>query len=191
MTFELPAQGSWTAGDMAVLPEELRYELIDGWVDIQDRAPLSSLAGLAVMGALKAGCPSDLRVVARHQVLPADRAAPAVAVLDEAGVLLAVDVVQPGWTFADMLDRSRLLATAGVSHYWVVESIRWRGLVLTALGAAGDGGFRVLSSTGEVFTAQLPYPVAVDLPAMSTGWPAASAFSVRRAGGPFSVVSSI
>ena len=177
MNFELPAQGHWTVDDLRILPDEFRYELIDGWIDVQDRAPLSALAGLAVMGALKSACPPDLRVFPRRPVAPGSDPAPDVVVLDAAGPLLAVDVVQPDWSFAEMLTRTRVFAESGLPHYWVIESMEWRGLSLTAFVSTDEGGYRVLASTGNVFTTQVPYRVTVDLPAMSTRWPAVFEYS--------------
>lgn len=171
MTFEVPAQGHWTVDDMAILPEDFRYELIDGVIEFQDRAPLAWLAGVAVMGALKAGCPAGLRVVPWAPILPAP---PTVAVMDAGEAVLAVDVVPPHWSFLDLHTRTRLFAALGVPHYWVVEPMGRREPVLTVFGDPDDDGYIAESSTRDVFTAQIPFPVMIDLPSMATRWPVVS-----------------
>ncbi|SDT77674.1 Uma2 family endonuclease [Actinoplanes derwentensis] len=173
MTFELPAQGRWTVDDMAILPEKFRYALIDGVVDLQDRAPLAGLAGAAVMGALKIDCPPALRVIPRAPLLPAP---PTVAVLGAAGPVLVADVVQPQWTFIDLHTRIRLLGALGVPRYWVIEPMGWHELALTVFGTPDEEGYVVESSTRDVFTTEVPYPVTIDLPAMAMRWPAVREF---------------
>ncbi|HWS35990.1 MAG TPA: hypothetical protein VN408_25035 [Actinoplanes sp.] len=173
MTFTLPAQGRWTAADMAILPADFRYDLTGGTVHLRDRAPLAWLAGLAVMGALKVDCPPALRVVPWAPLLPA---APTVGVLAAAGPVLAVDVVQPTWTFVDLHTRIRLLAGLGVPRYWVVEPLGWRELALTVFGSPGRDGYVLESSARGLFHTRVPYPVTLDLAGMATRWPAVSGF---------------
>ncbi|GAA1631079.1 Uma2 family endonuclease [Actinoplanes couchii] len=173
MTFVLPAQGRWTVDDMAILPAGFRYELTDGTVELRDRAPLASLAGVAVMGALKVDCPPALRVVPRAPLLPAP---PTVTVLGEAGPVLVADVAQPEWTFIDLHTRIRLLAALGVPRYWVVEPMGWHELALTVFGTPDEEGYVLEASARGVFTTDVPYPVTLDLPAMATRWPAVREF---------------
>lgn len=171
MTFEVPAQGRWTVDDMAILPEGFRYELIDGVIDFQDQAPIAQLAGVGVMGALKVDCPGGLRVVPWPPILPKP---PTVAVSDADGARLVVDVVQPDWSFIDLHTRIRLFAALGIPRYWVVEPMGWRELVLTVFGSSDDDGYAIESATRDVFTADVPYPVTIDLPAMAASWLAVS-----------------
>ncbi|WP_430783938.1 hypothetical protein [Actinoplanes sp. G11-F43] len=173
MTFEVPAQGRWTVDDMAIFPEKFRYELVDGVIDFQDRAPLTWLAGVAVMGALKDGCPPGLRVVPWAPILPAP---PTIAVLGGDGAVLVVDVVQADWSFIDLHARTRLFAALRVPQYWAVEPMGWRELVLTVFGGPDDDGYVVESSTRDVFRTDDPYPVTVDLPSMARRWPVVSEF---------------
>ena len=48
--YVLPSGGDWTVDDLDVLPFEFRYELIDGWLDLQQRGNLSQLGGAALFG---------------------------------------------------------------------------------------------------------------------------------------------
>ncbi|WP_250001746.1 Uma2 family endonuclease [Actinoplanes sp. M2I2] len=162
--------------DLSILPDECRYELIEGRLDVWDRAPLTDLAGLALMAALKESAPQGFEVLSRPSLWPeaADMPAPALAVAGPGGdgdVRLVIDVVQPGWLFADLLKRSRACADRDVSAYWVFESAPGVGAALTVFRRAGDGAFVAERSTRGVFAVNDPFPVTVDLPRLSDRWP--------------------
>jgi hypothetical protein len=136
---------------------------------------LSELAGLALMAALKLGCPPGFRVLPRFDLRPDGGLPPADMVVvgpdGDDDIRLVVDVVRPDWLFADMLARTETYSAIGASTYWVFEPAEWIGAALTVFSAGADGGFEFGMSTRDVFVAEVPYSVTVDLPALSNGWP--------------------
>ena len=174
--FTLPSEVDWTVDELAILPDECRYGLIDGRLDLWDRAPLLELAGLALMAALKVSCPPEFRVRPRVPLWPDNDRLPApdVVVLGPGGdgdIRLVVDVVRPGWLFADMLARTKRYSALSVPIYWVFEPAEWVGVTMTVFRPSAEGGFEVERSASDLFTVDSPYPVTVDLPALSDRWP--------------------
>ena len=188
--FELPPDLDLTTDDLVILPDEYRCELMDGELFLQQRAPLLDLAPLALFAALRVCCPPELRVEARLPLLmggnriltpdvvvrvpehtvPGDRWSELRPRPCEE-VALVVDVVRPDWGFADVFAQAQAYSTAKVPQYWLLEIDEWAGAGLTVLRPTGRGGFDVEPSTREPFATDLPFPVTVDLPALSTRWP--------------------
>jgi hypothetical protein len=54
-----------------------------------------------------------------------------------------------------------------VAHYWVIDALDRSGLVLTEFGPGENGSYEILGSTDKVFTTEAPYPVTIDLPALT------------------------
>jgi Uma2 family endonuclease len=132
------------------------------------------LAGIAA--ALRARCPPRYGVgvertlrVDRHAELRADVVAvkaeqdgqESVAVED---VVLAVEILSPDWTFGDTYARTRIYMAAGVPNYWVIdptgEQISLTEILPAPHGAPGR-------HTCEVFATDRPWPVTLDLPALT------------------------
>lgn len=80
---------------------------------------------------------------------------------------LAVEIVSPTSHFRDMHAKTKVYAAAGVGAYWVVDPTFDHGVVLTEfrLGAAGD--YDIVVSTSQIFETDVPYPVKIDLPALT------------------------
>ncbi|WP_030436096.1 Uma2 family endonuclease [Actinoplanes subtropicus] len=176
--YVLPCGGDWTVDDLDVLPFEFRYELIDGWLDLPQRGNLSQLGGAALLGSLKERQPEGYRLVPRMPLWSDEEDVPwpDIVVLGPGGdgdVVLVVDVVDPYLLFADMLDRVARLSAMGVPAYWVFEdgSESCLGGGLSEFRRAVGSGFETVTRTREVFTTEVPYPVTVDLPAISNWWP--------------------
>jgi len=74
--------------------------------------------------------------------------------------------------------KAKLFAATGVKHYWVVDPTFQGGVVLTEFGVAEGGHYEIVTSTNKVFTTDLPFPITVDVPALS-----AIRDDYRRAGG--------
>ena len=72
-----------------------------------------------------------------------------------------------------MLDRVARYSAMGVPACWVFEvgAEDWMGGGLSEFRRAPGGGFETVTRTREVFTTEVPYPVTVDLPAISKWWP--------------------
>ena len=58
-----------------------------------------------------------------------------------------------------------------VPIYWVFEPAEWVGVTMTVFRPSAEGGFEVERSASDLFTVDSPYPVTVDLPALSDRWP--------------------
>jgi hypothetical protein len=183
--FILPAQVDWTIDELSILPDEFRYELVDGRLDIQQRAPLVQLAALGLMATLKDACPAGFRVEARPFGWWEGPPVPDIVVRGPGGadgVVLAVDVAEPGRNYADMLARTRAREVAAVPIHWVVEVEVWRGARLTVFRRSPDGRLLARLTTHEVFAAQSPFHVMVDLPSMSARWPVTFEYEERSPG---------
>src|ERR687889_174426 len=59
----LPDRQDWTVDDLASLPKDLRYELIDGWLLLPSPTALHQDIGVRVLMALEVACPPDLMPV--------------------------------------------------------------------------------------------------------------------------------
>lgn len=59
----LPDKQDWTVDDLASLPKDLRYELIDGRLILPSPTAIHQDIGVRVLMALEANCPPDLMVV--------------------------------------------------------------------------------------------------------------------------------
>src|SRR3569833_2157474 len=103
--YTLPLETDWTVDDLTILPDECRYELIDGRLDLRHRDSLGRLGGLALLAELKAACPTGLRVKSRDSSGgDLRRPVPDIAVLDaDDSALLVVDVMHEGRHLAEMV----------------------------------------------------------------------------------------
>src|SRR5579885_1228162 len=136
------AKAEWTVDMLDALPDDgNRYELIDGELFV---TPAPSTVHQVVVGTLYARLRAHLRPssVARAVISPADvrrddrkknrvqpdvfvvalrdKAWPA-AVFDLGDLLLAVEVVSPGYARYDFQTKRELYLASGVPEYWVVD----------------------------------------------------------------------
>ena len=81
--------------------------------------------------------------------------------------VLAVEVVSPDSHFRDMYAKARVYAAAGVANYWVVDPMFPSGMVLTEFRPGPTGQYEIVRSTDKVFETDTPYPVTIDLPALT------------------------
>jgi Uma2 family endonuclease len=179
----LPERTEWTVDDLADLPEDLPYELIDGRLVVPSPTALHQDLCVELVLALRVNCPSEylvsidlsMRIDRRNEPRPdvvairrehADRSPVPVD-----GALLAVEVLSPTSTFRDMYDKAKVYARAGVRSYWVVDPLHER-MTLTEYTLTTPGEYGTVTHTDDVFVTERPWKVSVDLPALS----------VRRAG---------
>jgi len=174
----LPDRREWTVDDLAELPPDFRYELINGRLIVPSPTALhQDLMGDAWL-ALRAACPPEyvvsmdqsIKVNQRNEPRP-DIAAIRVEYANRSpvpvdGVVLAVEVISPESTFRDMYEKAHVYARAGVATYWVIDPLH-QPMTLTEflLGPNGDYEFGV--HTAGVFTTERPWPVTLDLPALT------------------------
>jgi Uma2 family endonuclease len=170
----------WTVDDLASLPQDLRYELIDGRLLLPSPTGFHQILGVEIVLALRPGCPSgytpvpdmSLSIDQRNEprpdvvVIPEDALLQSPVPIDNA--LLAVEIVSPTSRARDMRAKVKAYAAAGVTSYWVLDPGAVGGIVLTEFRRPGKAGaYDVVTSTSKVFTTDVPYPVTIDLPALT------------------------
>jgi len=138
--------------------------------------------GIEVMLALRSSCPPDLLVVTDLSLKsdPRNEPRPDVVVvglhhlrrspLPVEDAVLAVEVISPASHFRDLYAKSRVYAKAGIAQYWVIDPTFKDGFVLTQYLRGPTGEYEVAVSTNKVFSTDEPYPVTIDLPALTARW---------------------
>jgi Uma2 family endonuclease len=176
---DLPDRQEWTVDDLASLPKDLRYELIDGRLLLPSPTALHQDIGVRVLMALEVACPPDLMVVLDLSLKVDRRNEPRPDVLvikpDHVNVtplpvhdaVLVVEVISAGSHFRDMYAKTKIYAAAGVEHYWVIDPLFEDGMVLTHFRRGDSGEYELVTSTDGVFVTDVPYPVTVDLPELT------------------------
>jgi Uma2 family endonuclease len=175
----LPDKQDWTVDDLASLPEDLRYELIDGRLVLPSPTGFHQILGVELVIALRAGCPSgykpvpDLSLAINRRNEPR----PDVVVVRKGQLtrspvpveiaLLAVEVVSPDSHFRDMYAKAKIYAAAGVENYWVIDPMFKDGIVLSQFRPGPSGDYEMVGSTRQVFTTDVPFPVTIDLPGLT------------------------
>jgi Uma2 family endonuclease len=176
----LPQHSEWTVDDLDELPPDLPYELINGRLVVAPSAVPAhqDLAGELWL-ALRANCPPDYFVstgqslaVNRHNEPRPDVVA---ITIDNYGrspipvqdAILAVEVISPTSQFRDMVEKADIYASAGIATYWIVDQSR-EDIQLTEMVLDRKRRRYVLGgSTTGVFSVTEPWPITIDLPALS------------------------
>jgi Uma2 family endonuclease len=175
----LTERQDWTVNDLASLPKDLLYELIDGRLILPSPAGVHQIIGIDVVLALRAGCPPgyapvtdlSLKIDNRNEprpdvvVISLDHIGRSPAPVE--GAILAVEIVSPDSHFRDMYAKAKLYAAAGVVNYWVIDPLFKDGIVLSQFRPGPGGDYEMIGSTRDVFTTDVPFPVTIDLPAFT------------------------
>ncbi len=181
MTAALPrsAAGYWTAEDLDHLPDDYRYEIVDGAL-VMTPSPATEHQEIAhvLTAILRRVVPpgwsaiSDMDVVLTEDRRNTRR--PDVVVykrshsgrkLRPADVRLVVEIVSPSTKTQDRVTKPVQYAEAGIPCYWRVEQEPVLSLVeyeLTDLGKYYEHGPRIGS-----FTMDKPWPMEIDLDAVA------------------------
>jgi Uma2 family endonuclease len=181
----LPDINGYTVADLHALPDDgRRWELIDGSLIVSPSATIDhNTIGLWIASSLWDANPSEDFVVGTDQSVTIDdhnepRPDVVVAPADcfqqtpfpMVGVRLVVEVVSPTSALRDTEIKRVLYARAGVPAYWIIvpdltePTISLAELVLDE----GEGRYRYATHyTTDVFETQVPWPVRIDLPALS------------------------
>ena len=179
LELNLQDKQDWTVDDLATLPKDLRYELIDGRLILPSPTAIHHDIGVEVLLALRAQCPRGLMpfVDLSLKINSHNEPRPDVVVisLDHANVspvpvedvLLAVEVISPDSHFRDNYATAKVYAAAGVANYWVIDPLLEEGIVLSAFHPGPRGDYDMVISTRQVFATDVPYPVTIDLPALT------------------------
>ncbi|MET0520665.1 MAG: Uma2 family endonuclease [Jiangellaceae bacterium] len=168
-----------TVDDLASLPEDLRYELIDGRLILPSPTGLHQLLGVELMLMLRPNCLPDYAPIIDLS-LNIDRRnepRPDVVVVHQRymtrtpvpvdGALLVVEIISPTSHFRDMHAKTKIYAEAGVGTYWIVDPTFAGGVMLTEFRVGDDDEYEMVTSTNKVFETDTPYPVKIDLPALT------------------------
>ncbi len=176
---ELRDKQDWTVDDLASLPKDLRYELIDGRLILPSPTPLHQDIGVRVLMALEVNCPPDLMVVTdlslkinhhnepRPDVVVIGLRNAAHSPVPVKDAVLAVEVVSPDSHFRDLYAKTKVYAGAGIGSYWVIDPLFPAGIVLSEYRRGPVGSYELVTSTDKVFETDVPYPVRLDLPALT------------------------
>jgi Uma2 family endonuclease len=175
----LPERREWTVDDLAELPSDLHYELINGRLLVSSPTALHQEIMGWMWTALRANCPPEYRVVMdlsvrvnrRNEprpdvvVIPSRNFRRLPAPVD--GVILAVEIASPDSTLRDMHEKFNLYADCRVPTYWVIDPSK-DDISLTEFKLAADAGrYEVAGHTTEQFVSDVPWAVTIDLPAFT------------------------
>jgi Uma2 family endonuclease len=176
---DLDRQQDLTVDDLASLPEDLRYELIDGRLILSSPSLVHQHIVPRMCAALEINCPPDL-VVAIDMSLEIDhrnepRPDIVVAGMDHADdiplpvvdVVLAVEIISPTSRSRDTFAKLRTYAKARVANYWIVDPLAEAGIVLSEHRFSGGRNYGLVTTTDKVFATEEPYPITIDLPALT------------------------
>ncbi|MEU8231883.1 Uma2 family endonuclease [Actinoplanes sp. NPDC048967] len=175
----LPEKQDWTVDDLVSLPEDLRYELIDGRLILPSPTGVHQIIGVEVVLALRPGCPRgyapvpdlSLKINNRNEprpdvvVISLDHIGRSPAPVE--GAILAIEIISPDSHFRDMYAKAKVYAAAGVENYWVLDPLFEDGIVLSQFRPGPNGEYEMVGSTRGVFSTDVPFPVTIDLPALT------------------------
>lgn len=174
----------FTTADLHALPEGgLRYELIDGSLEVSPSATSGHNAiARWLANILEDSNPDDDFMVGTDQSVTVNdhnELRPDVVVHRSVHVnsspfpitdaVLVVEVVSPTSALRDTETKRVLYARAGVPAYWIVVADDDKEtLALAELRLADDGTYGYITHyTTDVFESEFPWPVTIDLPALA------------------------
>ena len=166
----------WTVDDVASLPEDLRYELINGRLALSPSPlPFHQFLGSEIQYSLRARLPREYFLATDQSVLLDSRNEPRpdVVVMWRKGanrtpvlaadVLVAVEVISPESTIRDRRDKMKLYAYAGIPAYWIVDPLGER-ITFTQFLLSPGGTYHPQVQTDGLVTIDQPWQVTLDLP---------------------------
>jgi Uma2 family endonuclease len=165
-----------TVDDLTSLPEDLRYELINGRLVLSPHAlSVHKVIGRRTAEAIEDFCPDEF-VVDQEQAILLNRSnevCPDVSLLRIEGanrspvlatdVLLVVEVVSQSSRISDYRDKRETYERIGIPGYWIIDPLKEQ-VTLTEL-RLGPGGYRQRLQTSELITLEEPWKITLDLPA--------------------------
>ncbi|WP_030436095.1 Uma2 family endonuclease [Actinoplanes subtropicus] len=166
-----------TVDDIAGLPEDLRFELLDGRLVLTPRAlPIHQFISVRANNAIEEHCPDGIMVNV-GQAVRLDRfneLCPDVMVFREEGadrspimsadVLLVIEVISPSSQSVDLGKKFERYRELGIPAYWIIDPLAER-VTLTQFLLGPDGSYRQHLKTDELVTVEEPWKITLDLPA--------------------------
>ena len=166
-----------TVDDIADLPEDLRYELIDGRLVLSPLAiPVHQLLSRWTANAIDENCPDEYILNVEQAILINGRneLRPDVVVVHEraafvspvlpADVPLLVEVVSRSSKKFDRTGKLEKYAAVGIPTYWILDPLADR-VTLARYSLGLDGANRMAQRTAEQVTVDDPWKITLDLPA--------------------------
>jgi Uma2 family endonuclease len=191
-----PGESGFTIADLHALPDEgPRYELIDGSIIVSPSATGGhNVIARWLAQILEEAAPTEDWFVSTDQSATVDdhnEPRPDLVVartewMDESpfpigDTLLVGEVISPSSVLRDTETKRALYAKAGVPAYWIVVPDRDKGLIsLAELRLDGDTYRYATHYTTDVLTTDHPWPVTIDLPALSRRWTRRLTLALQR-----------
>lgn len=166
-----------TVDDIANLPPDLRYELIDGRLVLTPLAlPLHQLLSMRVGSAIEEHCPDEFIINIEQAILldGNNELRPDVMLIREEGagyspvlpadVPLVVEVVSRSSQSRDREAKLKKYAEVGIPSYWIVDPLAER-VTFTQFCLGPAGMYQRRLHTDELVTVDQPWEITLDLPA--------------------------
>lgn len=174
---ELLKRRDLTVDEVAHLPEDLHYELIDGRLVLSPSAlPIHQIIGGMVWHACMLNQPPEVAMSMDQSVLidgRNERRPDVVAIRVEGAsvspvlafdVLLAVEIISPSSVSTDREDKRKVYADSRIPRYWVVDPLAER-VTLTEFALGPDGRYQQTLHTEDRVTVTSPWEITLDVPA--------------------------
>lgn len=176
---DIPNRREWTVDDLVDLPRDLNYELINGRLILPSPTIAHQDVCFHLLVATRQDCPPEFVVVCDLSLEIDHRNEPrpdVVAVRIEhynrspvpvADAILAVEVHSPSTAMRDIVEKSRVYAAAGIQRYWMIDQLQDPIRLTTMVLDPATGSYVDEFSTTERFTTTEPWPIVLDLPALT------------------------
>ena len=166
-----------TVDDITGLPEDLRYELIDGRLVLTPVGlPLHQFLANQAVNALHEHCRGPF-LANQEQALLAGRRTelrPDAMLIRAEGacrspiwpvhVLLVVEIISPSSRRSDRIDKMKRYADVGVPLYWIVDPLAER-VTFSEFVLGPDGAYQRRRHTDRLVTLDEPWKITLDVPA--------------------------
>ena len=166
-----------TVDDLVGLPEDLRYELINGRLVLTPTGlPIHQILEVRIANAIEENCPDEFVVNVEQALLrsPSSELRPDVMLIREGGarrspvlpsdVPLVVEIISESSRFSDRREKLKWYADLKIPAYWIVDPLAER-ITITVLRLEADGQYHQCRQTDELVTLDEPWVVTLDLPA--------------------------
>lgn len=166
-----------TVDDLVELPEDLRYELINGRLLLSPMAlPIHQFIQHRTVDAIEQRCP-DAFLVNGEQAVLVDRNCelrPDVVLIRSDGasrspvlaadVPLVVEIISRSSRRSDRDDKMKSYASAAIPSYWLIDPLAAR-VTFAQFLLSLDGNYHEQIRTDEVVTVREPWEITLDPPA--------------------------
>jgi Uma2 family endonuclease len=175
----LPQREVWTVDDLAELPPDLPYELVNGRLILVSPDAVHQYVCGEVFVALRRSCPPDYVPLLdlsldvgrysqpRPDIVVVDPVHFAQHPLPVEDAVLAVEVLSKDSKIRDVFDKAGMYAAAGVRQYWVIDP-RSDTISLTEhLLDPKRRKYSIMRHITDVLATDVPYSITLDLPGLT------------------------